>query len=153
MRDYVVVDDFGRRTQFSGEKLVDESTDNEDGSKPQWLEVTVWRTRGGSYVVQRATHYRIRHLRENCPRAQGYELLEATSLDTYPCPNCNKSNAPGGCAQASRISVDAYYSPEELIASFQQTDGRFNNLARTILADLSEQDSSIDEKWNTVIVP
>lgn len=178
MRDHVVVDDFGRRTVFRGEKLVAESTDTvagqltldelqrkiqqganamqvlrEAGIKPQWLDVTVWRTAGGSFVVERTTHYRVRHTSDMCTRAEGYELIPATSLDTYPCPTCNKDGIlEGGCAQADRINVDAYTTPQELIQSFQQ-DGRYSNLARTILADLSEQDERIDELWNTVVVP
>lgn len=153
MRDHVVVDDFGRRTVFKGEKLVGESTDTVAGTKPQWLDVTVWRTAAGSFVVERTTHYRVRHTSELCSRAEGYELIEATSLDTYACPSCNKDGVlEGGCAQADRVTVEAYTTPQELISSFQQ-DGRYSNLARTILADLSEQDERIDKLWNTVVVP
>lgn len=153
MRDYVVTDDFGRRTQFTGEKLVAESTDTAAGTKPQWLDLTVWRTRAGAFVVERTTHYRIRHTTEHCPRADGYEIIEATVLDTYACPTCNKQGLmEGGCAQADRVTVEAYTSPQALIESFQ-VDGRYSNLARTILADLAEQDERIDQMWNVVHVP
>lgn len=152
MRDHVVTDDFGRRTQFSGEKLVSESTDTAAGTKPQWLDVTVWRTRAGSFIVERVTHYRVRHIDDLCPRAEGYEIIPPTVLDTYACPNCNKAGAvDGGFAQADRITVEVYQTPEELIASFK-IDGRFSNLARTILADISEQDERVDLAWNTVHV-
>lgn len=153
MRDYTLVDDFGRRTQFRGEKLVSESTDTLAGNKPQWLDVTVWRTEAGNFVVERKTHYRIRHTRETCPRADGYELIDPTSLDTYPCPTCNKIGLmDGGVGQASRITVEAYQGAAEFIDSFQQ-DGKYTNLSRAILADVAEQDDLVDEIWNTVRVP
>lgn len=153
VREYVVTDDYGRRTTFKGEKLIAESTDTEAGTKPQWLEVIIWRTQGGSFVVQRTTHYRIRHTRELCHRADGYDLVDATELDTYPCPQCNKAGVlDGGLAQSSRISVDVYHNVIDLIQSFQ-VEGRYNNLARSILADLSEQDERVDAEWNTVVVP
>jgi hypothetical protein len=153
-RPITATDDFGRRTVFTGDRLVSESTDSEAGTKPQWLEVIVWRTESGNFVVQRTTHYRIRHIRELCPRAEGYDLVDATDLDTYPCPSCNKYNnlESRGYAQSSRISVDVYHDPQELIHSFQ-IDGRYSNLAKTILADLSEQDTRVDDLWNTVQVP
>lgn len=153
MRDHVIVDDFGRRTTFSGEKLISESTDTSDGRKPQWVEVVVWRTEARSFIVERTTHYRIRHSTDTCTRAEGYDLIPPTTIDTYPCPNCNKSKTlEGGCAQSSRISVEVYRTPEEIISSFQ-VDGRYNNLGKTILADLSEQDTRVDDAWNTVVVP
>ncbi len=152
MRDFVVTDDFGRRTQFSGEKLVNETTDDIEGTKRQWVDVTVWRTQAGNFVVQRTTHYRIRHLRDTCPKADGYELIPPTHLDTYLCPRCNKGGSlQGGYAQASRISVDVYTTVQELVDSFK-VDGKYNNLARLVLADLSEQDERVDAAWNTVVV-
>lgn len=152
-RNYEVIDDFGRRTTFTGCKLICESTDTMAGTKPQWLEVVIWRTEAGSFVVQRTTHYRIRHLNELCPRADGYDLVDATEIDTFPCSVCNRSGTlKGGFCQSSRISVDVYLSAEDIIASFQ-VDGKYNNLARSILADLSEQDERVDLAWNTVVVP
>lgn len=153
-RQIILTDDFGRRTTFTGESLVAESTDTASGSKPQWIEVVVYRTESGNFVVQRTTHYRIRHLREMCPRAEGYDLVDATELDTYPCPSCNKFDNPEarGYAQSSRVNVDVYNEPQDFISSFQ-VDGRFSNLAKTILADVSEQDRRVDDLWNTVVVP
>jgi len=149
----VVSDEYGRRTTFNGEKLVSESTDTSDGRKPQWLEVVVWRTEAGNFVVERTTHYRIRHLRDTCTRAEGYDLIPPTSIDTYPCSACNKAGTlEGGIAQSSRIAVDVYHTPEEIIESFR-VDGRYSNLSKTILADLSEQDPRIDDAWNNVAVP
>lgn len=153
MQDVTLEDDFGRRTLFKGEQLIDEHTDTSDGRKPQWVEVKVWRTEGGSYVVQRITCYRILHSRRDCSRAEGYELTKPTPDDTYLCPTCNKGGVVGeGYALADRITVEAHRSPQELIASFE-IDGRYSNLARAILADLSEQDEQIDALWNTVVVP
>lgn len=153
MRNILLTDDFGRRTVFTGVKLVGESTDTAAGTKPQWVDVDVYRTEGGSFVVARTTHYRIRHLDDNCSRAEGYELIDATVLDTYPCPQCNRNGVmERGCGQADRISIDVYRTPQELIASFE-VDGRYSQLARTILADVAEQDDRVDAAWNTVVVP
>lgn len=152
MKSFQLEDDFGRRTLFTGELLVDDHTDTSDGRKPQWVEVQVWRTEGGSYVVRRTTRYRVRHATDACPRAEGYELVPATEDDTYRCRTCNEHGTVGGYAQAHRIVVDAYRTPQELIESFQ-IDGRYSNLARAILADLSEQDADVNATWNTVVVP
>lgn len=152
MKEIVVTDDYGRETKFAGENLVGESTDTAAGSKPQWLNISVWRTKAGSFVVERATNYRIRHTSDRCPRAEGYALIPATILDTYTCQTCNKYDSADALAQARRISVDVYHTPEELITSFQ-TGGRYNNLARSVLAEISDQDERIGAAWNTVTVP
>jgi hypothetical protein len=153
MSETVLVDDFGRRTVFTGEKLVEESTDNIRRNKPQWIDVDVWRTQAGSFVVQRITHYRIRHLHLECGRAEGYELSPATEDDTYPCRSCNRAEQnEGGWRQEDRTTVDVYLTPQDLIQGFQN-EGRFSTLARTILADISEQDDQVDALWNTVVVP
>lgn len=155
MQQCSVTDEYGRRTSFRGDKLVYESTDTSAGIKPQWMEITVWRTEGGHYVVRKETHYRVRHLKDGCPRAEGYDLLDPTELDTYPCQTCNKQGMiePGlGWAQASRIVVDVYKEPEELIASFR-IDERYSNLSRAILADVSEVDERVDALWSEVMVP
>lgn len=153
MKGYILEDDFGRRTVFDGDQLIDETTDTEDARKPQWVEIGVWRTEAGRFVVQRTTRYRVNHVVQACPKADGYELVEATKADSYPCPVCNKGGTfTGVWAQAPRISVDAYSTPQELIESFK-LDGRYSNLARAILADLSEQDEAVNAAWNTVVVP
>lgn len=153
MREFELVDDFGRRTVFTGLRLVGESTDTAAGTKPQWIDVDVYRTRLGNYIVARTTHYRIRHAREDCARAEGYELMDPTVLDTYPCPACSRDGlVEGGFAQADRISIEVYTSPEQLIENFK-VDGRYSQLARTILADVAEQDDKVDAAWNTVVVP
>ncbi len=154
-RSVTITDDFGRRTSFRGNKLIAESTDTAAGTKPQWLDVDVWRTEGGNWVVKRTTHYRVRHTSDTCHRADGYELIPPTHLDTYPCPSCNKASVlEGGLGQASRITVESYRTSQELIDSFKDPkDGKYSNLARTILADLAEQDDRLDELWNNVVVP
>lgn len=153
VREHSITDDFGRRFNFTAQTLISESTDTAAGNKPQWLEVYVWRTEAGSFVVQRTTHYRVRHLHERCTRADGYDLVDATELDSYPCPACNRSGQLcGGFAQASRVNVEVYREPQELIDSFK-VNGVYSNLARHILAELAEQDERIDEKWSTVVVP
>jgi len=154
VNETVVTDHFGRRTEFTGEQLIYETTDSSQGDKPQWLEVDVWRTEAGNFVVKRTTRYRIRHLKEECSRADGYELSPATREDTYACPSCNKLGflTGAGFAQDPRITVDVYNTPQDLIAGFQ-SEGRFNNLARAVLADICEKDDRVDAAWNRVVVP
>jgi hypothetical protein len=148
-----LVDDFGRRTVFTGEKLVEESTDSTRNIKPQWIELDVWRTQAGSFVVQRTTHYRVRHLHEECEKADGYDLSPATEADTFTCHTCNKAGETrGGWTQDDRTTVDVYATPQDLILGFQN-DGRFSNLSRSILADIADQDPRVDAAWNTVRIP
>lgn len=155
MQHYALADEFGRTTVFTGEKLVSETTDI--GYKPKWLEVDVYRTEAGNWVVQRANRFRIRHVHNRCSRADGYALAPARSTDTYPCREC-AADAPlvtghVGFAQLPRISVDSYSSVEALIASFRAQDGVYSGLSRAVLADLSDQDERVDAAWNTVVVP
>lgn len=151
MRDYKLADEFGRTTLFRGSKLVSESTDSPD--KPKWLEVEVFRTEGGNWVVYRASSYRIRHAHDRCPRADGYALTRARRSDTYSCRECADGTEGGGFGQLSRVSVDSYSNVEDLIASFRAQDGVYSGLARAVLADLSEQDDRVHQAWNTVVVP
>lgn len=153
MQEHTLTDDFGRRTVFTGERLVEETTDSTVNLKPQWLEMDVWRTQLGNFVVRRTTRYRIRHTFMNCPKADGYDLVPATADDTYACSECNRMDAhQGGYAQSPRSTVDVYNTPQDLILGFQN-DGKFSNLSRAVLADLSEQDDRVDAAWNTVVVP
>lgn len=149
MREYRLADEFGRTTIFLGQQLVAESTDSPD--KPKWLEVGVYRTEAGNWVVQRATNYRIRHSDPHCPRADGYALAPARPGDSYLCRECG--GQPGGFGQRSRISVDSYTSVEDLIVSFRAQDGVYSGLSRAVLADLADQDERVDAAWNTVRVP
>lgn len=149
--NHVLTDDFGRQTVFKGTQLVDDHTDTEEGRKPQWLEVTIWRTEAGNFVVRRSTCYRIVHATENCSRADGYVLVPATEEDTYACTTCNKHGALSGFGQAPRISVEVYTSPEELIDSFR-SEGRYSHLARSILSELAALDEGIDKAWSVVYV-
>ena len=150
MKEHRVQDDFGRETVFKGEELTDDTTDTEDGSKPQWMEVTVWRTEAGNFVVRRTTMYRVTHSSENCSRADGYDLVPSTEADTYMCQSCNKQGAPG-YAQSPRISVEVYPTPQDLIASFQ-SNGRYTMLSRSILSELASLDEGVDRDWSVVHV-
>ena len=153
MDQHSIADDFGRVTKFEGEQLIDESTDNYSGVKPQWLEFTVWRTAAGAFIVRRVTRYRINHLSDSCPRLDGFVVVDAEPTDTYPCGTCNKAGAFGdGWAQSARVVVEVYSSPEELISSLK-VDGRYSNLSRSILADLSAVDERVRALWSEVVVP
>jgi hypothetical protein len=155
MNETILTDDFGRRTVFTGELLVEESTDSAISIKPQWLEVGVWRTQAGNFVVRRITRYRVLHLDDECEKADGYELSPSNGDEgIYPCRTCNRhGETRGGWRQDDRITVEVYATPQDLIAGFRAEDGRFSNLSRTILADIAEQDDRVDAVWNTVVVP
>jgi hypothetical protein len=144
-----LVDDYGRRVVFEGEQLVGDTTDTSDGRKPQWLDIDIWRTDGGNYVVKRAVRYRVVHASENCARAEGYELVTGTG--SYPCNICNTGKGHSGWVQTPRVTVEVFNSPEEFIESLK-VDGRHSRMARAILAEMAEQDTRIDALWNTVIV-
>lgn len=154
MNETTLVDQFGRKVSFIGESLDRENTDTDDERKPQWLELEIWRTEKGNYVVCRDTCYRIFHSSLNCPKADGYTLVEARERDIYNCPACaqNSSLDDDGFGQETRRSVEVYSSAQELIESFRQ-DGKYNNLARAVLAEISRQDTAVDAAWNTVVVP
>jgi hypothetical protein len=145
-----LTDDYGRRVVFTGEKLVAETTDTADGRKPQWVDLDIWRTDGGSYVVWRAAQYRLVHANEHCPRVEGYDLAPGEA--THPCTVCNPGGVTTGWVQAPRVTVDVHKTPEDLIESLR-IDGRYSRFARSILADLSELDTRIDKLWTEVTVP
>ena len=150
----VLTDDFGRQTVFTGEKLVEETTYSTVTLKPQWLEMDVWRTESGNFVVQRTTFYCIRHRRLDCSKAEGYLLATASDKDTYFCSECNESReTEGGYAQLPRVAVDVFTTPKDLIRGFQNDNKKFSNLSRSVLATISEQDPRVDAEWSTVQVP
>ena len=151
--EFTATDSYGRRTVFKGELLVSDTTDTDDRRKPQWLDIDIWRTEGGSYVVKKAVHYRVLHARENCSRLDGYETRQPGADDTHLCRTCNPDGhrVARGWAQEPRVTVDVYRLPEELIESLK-VDGKYTRLSRVLLADLSELDDAIDARWNTVVV-
>lgn len=150
-------DEYGKRTRFRGTRLVGETTDTETGEKPQWAEIEVWRTEAGAYVVQRTTHYRLRHLSDTCPRL-GANLLprRPTETDTFPCPRCNTRNTiePGkGYGVAPRSAVDIARIPADLIRLLANNDGTYSGFTRSVLAEISEQDQAVADLWMEEVVP
>lgn len=158
MNDEVVLtDEYGKRTRFRGTRLVSETTDTETGEKPQWAEFDVWKTQAGSFVIHRITNYRVRHLSDRCRRL-GANLLPRTptETDTSPCPACNPNNViePGrGYGVEPRSAVDVAKNPSELIRMLASSDGSYSGLARTILAEISEQDSAVADLWMEEVIP
>lgn len=153
MKSIAATDSYGRRTVFRGELLVSENTDDLNGLKPQWVEVDVWRTEGGAFVVRKATHYGIIHADADCARLVGYATRRPTEDDTYACRTCvpNDAQVVTGWAQESRITVDAYRTAADFIESLK-VKGEFNRLSRTLLAEVSRKDAGVDALWNTVVV-
>lgn len=153
MSQITAVDSYGRKTVFAGERLIADTTDTEDGRKPQWLDIDIWRTEGGAFVVQRAINYRVVHIRQGCPKLEGYDTRTPGSDDTVACKTCNPEGAIVNhtWAQQSRVTVDVYREPQELIESLK-VKGEYTRLSRSLLADLSDQDERIEALWNTVVV-
>lgn len=149
MKTYTLEDSFGQQTTFVGTLLAHEDTDTES-RKPRWAELEVWETEGGNFVVRRTYNYRIRHARDTCSRAEGFELVEADETDTHLCTTCGATEA-SPWAQESRLSIDVYESAQSLIDSFKQ-DNRFSHFARSVLMTLSDKNSHIHACWNTVRV-
>ena len=148
MTEIAATDSFGRRTVFRGVELISDTTDN--GEKRQWTDIDVWRTEGGAYVVKRAVHYRTVHARKNCPRLEGYVIREADDEDTVNCDVCNRAGRDGW-AQGSRVTVDVYREPEDLIEGLK-LKGEWTYFSKLVLAELSDKDKRIDALWNTVRV-
>jgi hypothetical protein len=155
LEDKVFEDEFGKRTKFRGTLLASTTTDAED--RPQWAEMEVWKTEAGAYVVHRKTSYRYRHLSDACPRF-GLNILprQATELDTFPCPRCNRREIiePGrGYGQEDRSAVDIARTPVDLIRMLANRDGTYSNFVRATLADICEQDDKVAELWLEEVVP
>ena len=148
MTEIAAVDSFGRRTVFRGEELISDTTDN--GVNRQWTDIDVWRTEAGAYVVKRAIHYRTVHARKSCPRLEGYVIREADDEDTVNCHVCNP-NGRSGWGQESRVNVDVYREPEDLIEGLK-LKGEWTFFSRLVLAELSDKDERINALWNTVVV-
>lgn len=157
MKDFRLTDDFGRVTRFRGIKLVNDTTDNSNGEKPQFTNITVWRTEAGQYVVLRETCYRIRHLHEYCYRAEneGAVLREPHATDNFPCSTCNKDRViePGvGYGQLERSTLVVYKTPQQLIdglATLNVQTGMMHhsNFVQAVLADISEEDEEVHKLW------
>lgn len=157
MDTFDLVDDFGRHTRFTGEVLVEESTDTADHHKPQWTETTIYRTDGGRYVVWAEVQYRVRHTTRNCRKALGYRLVTADPDDTFNCRECNPGDLPGGWGQDSKVKIDVCDTPADLIArmsSINQNTGlrTHSTYSQALLARVSEVDDSVRETWMEQVV-
>jgi len=154
MEAVTLVDEYGRKTMFTGTKLASEST--EEPQKPQWAEVAVWKTSGGNYVLERKTSYRYRHTHEFCSRIGPNQVTRpATEGDTYPCPNCNRHGLvePGkGYGIEDRIAVDVAPDARKLIDLMANTDGTHSGFSKEVLSVVSEQDEAVHALWMEVTV-
>lgn len=146
-----LVDDQGRVTLFDGDLLLSTSTD--DPVKPKWVDIEVWRTNGGNWVVRRATHHRLNHASEYCESTRGQEVEQTDPDDvTLGCSRCGGQPGTIGWRIVSRITVDTYMSTKELVESFKR-DGVYSQLGRTILSDLSRLDNRVWALWMETVVP
>jgi hypothetical protein len=149
-----LTDEYGKRTRFTGECLIQDTTDAGD-NRPQWAEMTVWRTGAGAYVLWRKTCYRIVHWSQSCSLL-GPNLVPrpATPEDTYPCRRCNPSrNFDGGYGVQERSSVDVARTPTDLIRMLANQDGTYSGFARATLAAISKKDQAVADLWLEEVVP
>lgn len=154
MTEVTLVDEYGKRTKFKGVLLASES--GEEPQKPQWPEMSVWKTAGGQYVLERKTIYRYRHMSERCSKIwPNHVTRPAIVSDDYPCPSCNRQNViePGkGLGIESRVSVDVARTASQLITLMANTDGTHSGFSKEILAAVSEQDEAVHTLWMEVTV-
>lgn len=162
-KQHVLVDDYRRETVFTGVVLVESSTKSAR-PKPQWVDITVWRTEGGQYVVRRVTRYNVYHSNDNCSKAEGNELYNLRELknipnDLFKCPRCvGRMPNNGAWGQLDRTNIEVYPTPRDLIdglAHMNGTAGAANHslFIQEMLADLSEIDSNIATVWMRRVVP
>lgn len=151
----VVTDGFGRRVAFTGEHLLSETTDTPDERKPQWLDIDVWRTERGAFVVRRSVEHRVSHRDRNCVKLRGYDIVTTTPEDDpLPCKTCSPDGTMASVlwGAEARITVDVYKTPEELIDGMQ-VEGQWTRLSRAVLAEIAKKDERVDVLWNNVEVP
>jgi len=138
-----------------------ESSTKSARPKPQWVDITVWRTEGGQYVVRRVTRYNVYHSNANCSKAEGNELydIQRSTSTMFKCPRCvDRMNTTGAYGQLDRTNIEVYPTPRDLIdglAHMNGTAGAANHslFIQEMLADLSEIDSNIATVWMRRVVP
>lgn len=158
MRDDVTLfDGFGRSISFRGELLIDKDTDN--GEKPQWTRIRVWRTDAGQYVLRRQVHYRVFHLSETCSKAAGSALVPASSRnDDFPCTLCNPGKLmTDGYGQESKQTIEVLRIPGQLIDSLATVNAQTGAMhhsafAQSILAEISAKDEDVSALWMKQVV-
>lgn len=154
MDDVVLVDEYSKRTKFRGTLLAREST--EEPQKPQWGEISVWKTVGNQYVLERKTIYRYWHMSDSCTRIGPNQIpRRATGADTYACKSCTRRGIVElgrGFGIEDRVAVDVAPNALSLIRLMANTDGHHSGLAKEVLANVSEQDEDVAALWMEVTV-
>lgn len=146
MTEHRIVDEFNRTHVFQGEELLSETSD--DGRRPRWVDMTVWRTPAGKYVVLEETSFRVRHLNPSCSRARGYDLVPADDEDCAACPECNPAGLMAtGWAQQSRTNIVIHDSAAAFVNSINA-----NKFTRYCMSKLAEVDERISSLWSIVVV-
>lgn len=149
-----LLDEYGQATNFNGEKLLSDTTD--DGRKRSFVDMTIYRTHAGAYIVHRVIRYRIRHLSDRCSNL-GDNLMprDATDDDTVPCGRCNPNRVEdGGFGVEDRSQVLIATTPARLAEVLaDHNTGVHSGFSRAMLADLSDIDPAIAAVWMEVTVP
>jgi hypothetical protein len=153
-----------RPVKFTGVELAFASSD-QDGKKPRWYEITIYKTVGGNYVAQRVGKSRVYHAVNSSCRVPTHDLIKAHELedDEIPCPVCHppeKIHLIGGeplRAEIDRPTVEVWPEAGKLIRNLYVKDKeldayRLPKVVRRALSKASSIDDGIREAYNTEYV-
>lgn len=89
MSTHFVVRDRLREIEFTGRELGRSSTEKEDSLR--WTEIVIYRTAGGSYIIERLGRSLVYHVPEaSCDSGQTYPVTGRQLGETSePCPQCS----------------------------------------------------------------
>lgn len=81
------ISDKVRKIRFTG-RMIGKGSTRREGGGPRWTEITIYRTAGGSYVIQREGVSLVYHRADSSCR--GGELVRNEDIleNSVPCPDC-----------------------------------------------------------------
>ena len=147
--------DGARRIRFEGIELA--SSSSEYPGKPRWIEFTLYKTKGGQYVLYRVGRSYVYHTRD-CPiviknRLSMYPEEHLPSRYT-PCQDCKPSiiETEGLYPETPRYYTQSSDTPEGILALLHKTDSSgvkyLTNVAKELLTTASQLDSDVKTSFN-----
>ena len=148
------VKDGVRTLRFDGELL--STSSSRIGSRPRWVEFSLYRTPKGVYIISRVGSSRYYH-NSQCSvvsrnRLSAVEDIELAT-DAMPCPECRPSLADieGVFPETPRYWAQSSEKARGIIASLMKYDENgteyLTNVARRLLEDAAEVDEGISEAF------
>ena len=144
----------GKRTiQFRGQKLAASSSRARYSSR--WIEFTLYKTEGGTYVLHRLGVSTIFHA-STCELVTKYGLHETYNVDlsttAHPCEECRPSASdPLVYPELDRHWTLTTKDPEAILKALYRPDGSggryLTKVAERLLDDASDVDSEIDAAY------